>query len=314
MTLTKRTSRLLSTSTLLTIGGNNNIIGAIQCSSYSQPQLQQEQEDKKTKVKRKSDLTEGPAKKRQQQQEEISASGLLLQSTRHQCFSFESPTCTEPSTYFQDVYLMRCHHPTHLASSLEICIRQPSFPHPQHVYRRLNRTMTDTLLMISTLHKPFMISSSLLRIINKNSIWKLTYAVSHLRWAAFSILLIKPGRMPEGMGNIFGEEYLDLFAEDIQEMMGSDFVKTNNLALESGTHLILSLASILLLQNNNRLHQVMVPFFGNKLYNKIRKRNLEDWGMTRKFPGDVLLDAINIAESLSHRLHSFFFLSFIHSL
>ncbi|KAI8330322.1 hypothetical protein BC941DRAFT_463519 [Chlamydoabsidia padenii] len=66
-----------------------------------------------------------------------------------------------------------------------------------------------------------------------------------------------------------------------------DFVKTNNLTVESDSHLILSLSSILLLQNNNRLNHAMIPFFGDKLYSKIRKHNLGEWNMTLKLPGNA---------------------------
>ncbi|SAL97828.1 hypothetical protein [Absidia glauca] len=77
-----------------------------------------------------------------------------------------------------------------------------------------------------------------------------------------------------------------------------DFVISNNLALESDVHLVLSLYSILLLQNNNRLHKAMVPFFGNKLYTRIREHNLDSWNSTSKFPGDVLLKTIEISRSV----------------
>ncbi|KAF7721661.1 hypothetical protein EC973_004311 [Apophysomyces ossiformis] len=77
-----------------------------------------------------------------------------------------------------------------------------------------------------------------------------------------------------------------------------DFVISNNLTLESDVHLILSLNSILLLQNNNRLHKAMVPFFGNKLYTRIREHNLDSWNSTSKFPGDVLLKTIEIVQSV----------------
>lgn len=43
-------------------------------------------------------------------------------------------------------------------------------------------------------------------------------------------------------------------------------IKVNNLTLESDVHLILSLSSILLVQNNNRLHKDMFPFFGDKIH------------------------------------------------
>ncbi|KAG1456395.1 hypothetical protein G6F46_007641 [Rhizopus delemar] len=55
-----------------------------------------------------------------------------------------------------------------------------------------------------------------------------------------------------------------------------NLVKTNKLTVESDSHLILSLSSILLLQNNNRLNHAMIPFFGDKLYSKIRKYNLDE--------------------------------------
>ncbi|KAF1799284.1 hypothetical protein FB192DRAFT_1473977 [Mucor lusitanicus] len=77
-----------------------------------------------------------------------------------------------------------------------------------------------------------------------------------------------------------------------------DLVKTNNLTVKSDSHLILSLSSILLLQNNNRLNNAMVRFFGDKLYSKIRKHNLGEWNITLKFPVNVLLESINIAQSL----------------
>ncbi|CAO3700880.1 unnamed protein product [Rhizopus stolonifer] len=77
-----------------------------------------------------------------------------------------------------------------------------------------------------------------------------------------------------------------------------DFIISNNLKLESDVHLILSLNSILLLQNNNRLHKAMVPFFGNKLYTRIREHNLDSWNSTDKFPSDILLKTIEIAQSV----------------
>ncbi|KAI9276042.1 hypothetical protein BY458DRAFT_143541 [Sporodiniella umbellata] len=77
-----------------------------------------------------------------------------------------------------------------------------------------------------------------------------------------------------------------------------DFVISNSLTLESDVHLILSLNSILLLQNNNRLHKAMVPFFGNKLYTRICEHNLDSWNSTSKFPGDALLKTIEIAQSV----------------
>lgn len=77
-----------------------------------------------------------------------------------------------------------------------------------------------------------------------------------------------------------------------------NYLKSNTLKLESDVHLILSLSSILLLQNNNRLHQEMMPFFGNKVYQKIRKDNLDSFNMIHKFPGKALLETIKIAQNV----------------
>ncbi|KAI9012692.1 hypothetical protein CLU79DRAFT_722191 [Phycomyces nitens] len=77
-----------------------------------------------------------------------------------------------------------------------------------------------------------------------------------------------------------------------------NFVISNNLTLESDVHLILSLSSILLLQNNNRLHEAMVPFFGNRLYTRIREHNLASWKSTSNFPGQILLKTIEISQSM----------------
>ncbi|KAI9492969.1 hypothetical protein BDB00DRAFT_872822 [Zychaea mexicana] len=85
---------------------------------------------------------------------------------------------------------------------------------------------------------------------------------------------------------------------DADDQYVFDFVKTNNLTVESDSYLILSMSSILLLQNNNRLNHAMIPFFGDKLYSKICKHNLGEWNMTLKFPGNVLLESIIIAQNL----------------
>ncbi|KAG1456526.1 hypothetical protein G6F56_006809 [Rhizopus delemar] len=77
-----------------------------------------------------------------------------------------------------------------------------------------------------------------------------------------------------------------------------DFVISKNLTLESDVHLILLLNSTLLLQNNSHLHKAMVPFFRNKLYTRIRDHNLNSWTSTGKFPGDVLLKIIEIAQNV----------------
>ncbi|SAM03024.1 hypothetical protein [Absidia glauca] len=46
--------------------------------------------------------------------------------------------------------------------------------------------------------------------------------------------------------------------------------------------------------NNNRLHESMVPFFGNKLYARVREHNLSSWNSAIEFPGEVMLKAIDI--------------------
>lgn len=108
-----------------------------------------------------------------------------------------------------------------------------------------------------------------------------------------SLSLQAPGR------DRFFIDHVDI-SEKFYQMQQYVFhsVKSKNLALESDVHLILSLSSILLLQNNNRLHKAMVPFFGDELYNKIRKHNLDSCNMTSKFPGEILLKTIDIAQSL----------------
>ncbi|KAI8981535.1 hypothetical protein BDB01DRAFT_170465 [Pilobolus umbonatus] len=42
----------------------------------------------------------------------------------------------------------------------------------------------------------------------------------------------------------------------------------------------------------------MVPFFGNRLYTQIREHNLNSWKSTVKFPGDILLKTIEIAQNV----------------
>ncbi|KAL4206233.1 hypothetical protein AB4K20DRAFT_1923993 [Rhizopus microsporus] len=56
--------------------------------------------------------------------------------------------------------------------------------------------------------------------------------------------------------------------------------KPNSLNLETDMHLILSLSSILLLQNNNRLHKDCIPFLGNCLYRKIRDHIIKSLNCT----------------------------------
>ncbi|KAG1152309.1 hypothetical protein G6F37_001433 [Rhizopus arrhizus] len=108
-----------------------------------------------------------------------------------------------------------------------------------------------------------------------------------------SLQLRAPGRDRFQVDNI---DILGKFYQMQQYVF--DFVISNNLTLESDVHLILSLNSIPLLQNNNRLHKAIVPFFGNKLYTRIREHNLNSWNSTSKFPGDVLLKTIEIAQSV----------------
>ncbi|KAG0738005.1 hypothetical protein G6F33_012155 [Rhizopus arrhizus] len=54
-----------------------------------------------------------------------------------------------------------------------------------------------------------------------------------------------------------------------------DFLRSNNLTLESDVHLILSLSSILLLKNNNQLYKDMVPFFAYKFLREILLKTIE---------------------------------------
>ncbi|KAG0162917.1 hypothetical protein DFQ30_001020, partial [Apophysomyces sp. BC1015] len=78
-------------------------------------------------------------------------------------------------------------------------------------------------------------------------------------------------------------------------------VGSSNLALESDVHLILSLSSILLLQNNNRIHKAMIPFFGHQLYTKIRKQNLDSWTTNAKFPAAAMVNLIEIAQDVYNK-------------
>lgn len=45
----------------------------------------------------------------------------------------------------------------------------------------------------------------------------------------------------------------------------------------------------------------MIPFFGDKIYQKVRKSNLDSLNMTYKFPGKVLLETIEIAQSVYNK-------------
>ncbi|CAO3674037.1 unnamed protein product [Rhizopus stolonifer] len=83
-----------------------------------------------------------------------------------------------------------------------------------------------------------------------------------------------------------------------------NFVEANNLTLESDVHLILSLSSILLLQNNNRLHKDMIPFFGDKIYQKVRENILDSLNMAYKFPGETLLGIIETAQSVYNKTNN----------
>ncbi|ORX62855.1 hypothetical protein DM01DRAFT_1007454 [Hesseltinella vesiculosa] len=70
----------------------------------------------------------------------------------------------------------------------------------------------------------------------------------------------------------------------------------NNLTLESDVHLILSLSSILLLQNNNRMHKAMIPFFGQQVYCKIRKHFLDTWPTSSRFPAASIAELIQTSQ------------------
>jgi hypothetical protein len=83
-----------------------------------------------------------------------------------------------------------------------------------------------------------------------------------------------------------------------------NFVEANSLTLGSDVHLILSLSSILLLQNNNRLHKDMIPFFGDKIYQKVRESILDSLNMAYKFPGETLLGIIETAQSVYNKTNN----------
>ncbi|KAK4521405.1 Maf-like protein [Mucor velutinosus] len=83
-----------------------------------------------------------------------------------------------------------------------------------------------------------------------------------------------------------------------------NFVEANNLTLESDVHLILLLSSILLLQNNNRLHKDVIPFFGDKIYQKVRESILDSLNMAYKFPGETLLGIIETAQSVYNKTNN----------
>ncbi|RCH81993.1 hypothetical protein CU097_005357 [Rhizopus azygosporus] len=112
--------------------------------------------------------------------------------------------------------------------------------------------------------------------------------------APLALTLHAPGR------NRFYVDRIDISERfyNMQQYIFS-FVKLNSLTLESDVHLILSVSSILLLQNNNRVHKDMIPFFGNKIYQKVHKSNLGSLNMTYKFPGETLLEIIETAQGPS---------------
>lgn len=84
-----------------------------------------------------------------------------------------------------------------------------------------------------------------------------------------------------------------------------NFVEANNfLTLESTVHLILSLSSILLLQTNKRLYKEMIPFFGNKVYQKVRESVIDSLNMAYKFPGETLLGIIETAQSVYNKTNN----------
>ncbi|KAI7873133.1 uncharacterized protein EV154DRAFT_528726 [Mucor mucedo] len=111
--------------------------------------------------------------------------------------------------------------------------------------------------------------------------------------AALSLTLHPPGPNRLCIDNIDISERFYNLQKDV-----FNFVLDNTLTLESDVHLILSLSSILLLQNNNRLHKTMIPFFGNKIYQKVRQSILDSLNMTCTFPGENMLTIIQIFQSV----------------
>ncbi|ORX56309.1 hypothetical protein DM01DRAFT_1334784 [Hesseltinella vesiculosa] len=78
-------------------------------------------------------------------------------------------------------------------------------------------------------------------------------------------------------------------------------VERESVTVEADVDLILSLCSILLLQNNNRIHQAMLPYFGNHLYTKVRVNSIDLGLSTNNFDPNTKLDLMNIAEAVYHR-------------
>lgn len=79
------------------------------------------------------------------------------------------------------------------------------------------------------------------------------------------------------------------------------FVGSSSLVLESDVHRILPLSSILLLQNNNRIHKAMIPFFCHQLYTKIRKQSLDSWAINIKFPPAAMVNLIEITQDVYNK-------------
>ncbi|KAG1050142.1 hypothetical protein G6F43_007561 [Rhizopus delemar] len=94
-----------------------------------------------------------------------------------------------------------------------------------------------------------------------------------------------------------GTDISELFYQMQQNAYQSG--KTNSLTLETDVHLILSLSSILLLQNNNRLHQDWIPFLGNGLYRKTRDHVIKSLNCTcPEFSTKLLVDIIDIVSKV----------------
>ncbi|KAI9244743.1 hypothetical protein EDC94DRAFT_436784 [Helicostylum pulchrum] len=102
--------------------------------------------------------------------------------------------------------------------------------------------------------------------------------------------------------NLFYFDHIDI-PESFYNMQQYvfNFVEVNNLSLESDVHLILLLSSIILLQNNNRLHKDIIPFFGDKIYQKVCESILDPLNMAYKFPGETLLGIIETAQSVYNK-------------
>ncbi|ORX48497.1 hypothetical protein DM01DRAFT_1326214 [Hesseltinella vesiculosa] len=86
---------------------------------------------------------------------------------------------------------------------------------------------------------------------------------------------------------------------DFQKMVFEVATSSPGLTMESDTHLILALSSILLLQKNNRMHPAMKSFFGGKLYHRILKHCQTELDMTKTFPRPILVSLFDAAERVS---------------